>query len=112
MKQRAKIELVVCLFLLHTTLISTAFAVEVNREEQAEAKRWAAAKFTGKIEAVPAGNYLTLVGERGSIERNVRADHEIGEGFYSTGEGRPLRIFNTLYQRGLYRMAPRALRFT
>jgi hypothetical protein len=42
------------------------------------------------------------MGERGTIERNARADHEIGEGFYTTGEGRPLRIFNTLYERGLY----------
>src|ERR1700687_3677805 len=102
MKQSGKAKWVVCLFLLHTTLISTALAVDVNREEQAEAKRWAAAKFTGKIEPVPAQNYLTLLGERGAIERNVRADHEIGEGLYATGEGRPLRIFNTLYERGLY----------
>src|SRR6266568_5777169 len=102
MKQRWKIKLVVCLFLLQTALVSSAPAVEVNREEQAEAKRWVAAKFTGKIEPVPAQNYLTLVGDRGTIERNARADHEIGEGFYTVGEGRPLRIFNTLYERGLY----------
>ena len=102
MKQSWKTKSIVCLFLLHAALISSALAVEVNREEQAEAKRWVAAKFAGKIEPVPAQNYITLLGERGTIERNARADHEIGEGFYSTGEGRPLRIFNTLYERGLY----------
>src|SRR5262249_11520020 len=85
-----------------TILISAAFAVEINREEQAEAKRWVAAKFTGKIEPAPAQNYLTLLGERGTIERNARTDHEIGEGLYATGDVRPLRIFNTLYERGLY----------
>ncbi len=102
MKQSSKVKSVVCLFLLHTAFISTALAVEVNREEQAEAKRWAAAKFSGKTEPVPAQNYLTLLGGHGAIERNFRADHEVGEGLYSTGEGRPLRIFNTLYERGLY----------
>ena len=85
-----------------TSQVSAAFAVEVNRGEQAEAKRWVAAKFTGKVEPVPAEDYLTLLGERGTVERNARADHEIGEGLYSTGEGRPLRIFNTLYEHGLY----------
>ena len=55
MKQSGKVELVACLFLLHTTLISMALAVEVNREEQGEAKRWVAAKFTGKIEPVTEG---------------------------------------------------------
>jgi hypothetical protein len=39
-------------------------AVEVNPEEQAEAKRWMAAKFAGRVEPVPAQSYLTLLGDR------------------------------------------------
>jgi alpha-galactosidase len=70
-------------------LVSLGFATTVNREEQADAKRWVNAKFSGQVEAAPADNYLTVAGNRGSIQRNVR-------------DGRPLRIFNTSYARGLF----------
>ncbi len=70
-------------------LVSLGFATTVNREEQADAKRWVNAKFSGQVEAAPADNYLTVAGNRSSIQRNVR-------------DGRPLRIFNTSYARGLF----------
>jgi alpha-galactosidase len=69
--------------------LAPVFAATPNRDELAEAKRWVAAKFSGKVESAPAESYLTREGKRGSIERNGR-------------EGRPLRIFNTSYSRGLY----------
>ncbi len=89
MNQQFKLHLCVCLTVAHVCLAGSSFAVAVDRQEQAEAKRWVAAKFSGQSEAVPADNYLTIEGERGSVQRNSR-------------EGRPLRIFNTSYDRGLY----------
>ncbi len=72
-KRNSKVKSVACWFLAHTILIS-ALAVEVSHEEQGMAKRWAAAKFAGTIKAVPAQNHLSLVGERGSIERSAAKD--------------------------------------
>jgi alpha-galactosidase len=102
MKHRQYVTFAFALFLLQAFLISSAPAVDVNREEQAEAKRWVAAKFNGKIEPVPAVNYLTLMDGRGTLQRNARGTHEIGEGVFREGGGRPLRISNTQYARGLY----------
>jgi alpha-galactosidase len=84
-----KIKLTAWLLLAQVLLAPVALGVTVTAAEQAEASRWAAAKFSGKIESAPAENYLTLAGGRGSIQGNSR-------------DGRPLRIFNTQYDRGLY----------
>ncbi len=84
-----KIKLSSCLLVAQILLTSFAYGVRVNQDEQAEARRWAAAKFTGKVEPEPRENYLSIVGERGRIEGNSR-------------DGRPLRIFNAQYARGLY----------
>jgi alpha-galactosidase len=84
-----------CLLLLivsELTLTISAFSVTVTREEQAEAKRWVDAKFSGKVDEVPSGNYLTIersTKQEGSVQHNSR-------------DGGPLRIFNTSYHRGLY----------
>jgi hypothetical protein len=86
---RREVKLTVWLLVAQIWFISSARSVTVNAGEQAEAKRWAGAKFSGKIEPVPGEDYLTLVGGRGRIERNSR-------------DGRPLRIFDTRYARGLY----------
>jgi alpha-galactosidase len=93
---------VFALLLFQAVVISSAAAVEVNHEEQAQAGRWVAAKFSGKIEPAPAVNYLTLVDARGTLQRNARATHETGEGVFREGKGRRLRIFNTFYDRGLF----------
>lgn len=84
-----KTALISLLLLSSTAFSSLAFGVTPEDAEQAEAARWAAAKFSGKIQPVPAENYLSLLGTRGAIGRNSR-------------DGRPLRIFNTEYDRGLY----------
>ena len=84
-----KTALISLLLLSSTAFSSLAFGVTPEDAEQAEAARWAAAKFSSKIQPVPAENYLSLLGTRGAIGRNSR-------------DGRPLRIFNTEYDRGLY----------
>jgi len=89
MKKRRGVSRPFWLLLVQTVFIPSALAVTVNRQEMAEARRWAAAKFTGKIQPAPSGDYLTLEGNRGSIQPNAH-------------NGRPLRIFNTDYPRGLY----------
>ena len=89
MNMRREVKLAVWLLVAQIWFISSARSVTVNAGEQAEAKRWADAKFSGKIEPVPGEDYLALVGGRGRIERNSR-------------DGRPLRIFDTRYARGLY----------
>ncbi len=78
-----------CLVALQLCLCSSGFSATTNHSEQAEAKRWIAAKLQRTIEPPPAENYLVMVGTKGSVQRNSR-------------DGRPLRIFNTSYGRGLY----------
>ncbi|MBS1850077.1 MAG: alpha-galactosidase [Acidobacteria bacterium] len=78
----------VVVFLAASLCAGPLFAVSVNSQEQAQAQRWAAAKFSGKLAAVSSGNYLSVEG-RGSIQKNSH-------------DGRPLRISSTQYERGLY----------
>jgi alpha-galactosidase len=86
---RHRICLWAALIIARLCLSSVAFSATAGRDEQDEVKRWVAAKFSGKVEASPPDAYLTMEGEKGSVQSNRR-------------DGRPLRIFNTSYYRGLY----------
>jgi len=67
-----------------------AGAVEVTREEQAAAREWVAAKFEGTGPAGPCRPGLVVLANHDPVLRNTR------------GEGRPLTIAGTAYDRGLY----------
>ncbi|MBI5091432.1 MAG: alpha-galactosidase [Candidatus Hydrogenedentes bacterium] len=71
------------------TSIPSAFSVTVTPEEQAQAHRWAAAKFDGKSDAPPVTQGIEVVANNDAVQLNSRA-------------GKPLRIGDKEYTRGLY----------
>ena len=64
-------------------------AVNPSSKEMQTARRWAAAKFEGIVEAPKAEPGLEVLANHDVVQRNSRA-------------GRPLNIAGTLYERGLY----------
>ena len=67
-----------------------ARAVEVTPEERAAARGWVAAKFEGTVPAGPRPPGLIVLANHDPVLKNTR------------GEGRPLTIGKTAYDRGLY----------
>ena len=67
-----------------------ARGVDVTPEEQAAARGWIAAKFEGTVPAGPRGPGLLVLANHDPVLKNTR------------GEGRPLTIAKTAYDRGLY----------
>lgn len=70
-------------------IVDSALAVSVAPGEQAEAARWVAAKFEGKIVEPRPESYLVVPEGHGKLQRNER-------------DGGPLQIYKTTYDRGLY----------
>jgi alpha-galactosidase len=66
-----------------------AYAVSVTPEEQAEARRWVAAKFEGVPEVRQPEPGLTVLANNDPVQKNSRA-------------GKPMNIAGRQYTRGLY----------
>ena len=66
-----------------------AHAVTVTDEEKSEARRWVAAKFEGKQEALPRESGLIVLANHDVVQQNARG-------------GKPMRIVDAQYTRGLY----------
>jgi len=73
--------------------LQPARALSVDPAEQAEARRWVAAKLEGKPEPNPAGPGLVVLANYKEVEKNGR-------------DGQPLKIGGTQYSQGLYCHAP------
>ncbi len=65
-------------------------------EELATAQRWAAAQFAGEYTDVPAPVGITVIANHDAVQRNAR-------------NGRPMRLGDRQYTRGLYCHAPSKL---
>ena len=75
---------------LEVLAVEVAQGVDVAPEEQAAAHSWIAAKFAGTVKAGPHEPGLAVLANHDSVLKNTR------------GEGRPLTIAETAYDRGLY----------
>ncbi len=71
----------------------SAPAVSVTPDELAESGAWAAARFRGGAPAKPGGPALVLLANHDQVEKNGR-------------QGKPLRMANREFTRGLYGHAP------
>ena len=79
----------VAIVLLLIGVCQATQAVNPSSKEMQTARRWAAAKFEGIVEAAKIEPGLEVLANHDVVQRNSRA-------------GRPLNIAGTLYQRGLY----------
>jgi alpha-galactosidase len=73
--------------------VQSGYPLAVDPAEQAEARRWVAAKLEGKAEPKAAGPGLVVLANYKEVQRNGR-------------DGQPLKIGGTQYSRGLYCHAP------
>ncbi|MGC8639314.1 MAG: NPCBM/NEW2 domain-containing protein [Isosphaeraceae bacterium] len=68
-------------------------ATTPSKNELNEARRWAQAKFEGKVEEAPVQSGFVVLANHDPVQRNARG-------------GRPLNIAGNLFRRGLYCHAP------
>ena len=90
LQQAASRSVVVAFILSGALAAGDARGVDVTKEEQAAAREWVAAKFEGTAPAGPPRPGLVVLANHDPVVKNTR------------GEGRPLTIAGTAYDRGLY----------
>ena len=74
-------------------VVAPALAVSVSLDELAQARQWAAARFEGTPRPPPTEAALVLLANHDGVQKNGR-------------HGRPLRLGEREFTRGLYCHAP------